>query len=409
MVNLAALLVFACAAPQDVPVRTLTKGPKHHWFGYYDKFEFDPSDRYVLGMAVGFEGRSPTAEDVIEIGMVDLRDNDRWIRLGESRSWGWQQGCMLQWRPKSETEVLWNDREGDRFVCRVLDIKTRKLRTIPWPIYALSPDGKTAVSADFRRIQDMRPGYGYPGLPDPFKDDPAPKDEGIRCVDLDTGEAKLVVSLADIVRVPLKAGAQAAPLERSKHYFNHLLFSTDGARFIFLHRWRPLEGGGFSTRMCTAGADGSKVRVVDPYGKTSHFIWRDPSHILAWSWHPSKKSKFYLYEDGSDRVEAVGPDVMTRNGHCTYLPGNDWILNDTYPGGPKREQEVYLYRVATGRKVVLGRFPSPPTYKGEWRCDTHPRFSRDGTKVVIDSPHGGSGRQLHLLDLSGIVKAGQDH
>jgi hypothetical protein len=40
-------------------IRALTKGPKFHWFGYYDKLQFDPSGRYVLGMEVGFEHRSP--------------------------------------------------------------------------------------------------------------------------------------------------------------------------------------------------------------------------------------------------------------------------------------------------------------------------------------------------------------
>ena len=32
--------------------RALTAGPQFHWFGYYDKLQFGPSDRYVLGMAV---------------------------------------------------------------------------------------------------------------------------------------------------------------------------------------------------------------------------------------------------------------------------------------------------------------------------------------------------------------------
>ncbi|MHC4252392.1 MAG: hypothetical protein ACYS9X_25010, partial [Planctomycetota bacterium] len=247
MMGVAAPTERAYAAP--APCRAITRGPRHHWFGYYDKLEFDPTGRYCLGMAVGFEGRSPRADDAIEIGMVDLHDNDRWVRLGESRAWGWQQGCMLQWRPGSATEILWNDREGDRFVCRVLDTKTRRARTIPWPIYTVSPDGRTGLSVDFRRIQDMRPGYGYAGLADPNRDVPAPADSGIWRVDLDTGDAELIVSLVDIVRVPLRGGVKAPAFADSKHYFHHLLFSTDEWRFIFLHRWRPLRGGGFSTRM----------------------------------------------------------------------------------------------------------------------------------------------------------------
>ena len=47
------------------PTRVITRGPKHHWFGYYDKLQFDPTSRYVLGMEVDFQHRSPTGKDVI--------------------------------------------------------------------------------------------------------------------------------------------------------------------------------------------------------------------------------------------------------------------------------------------------------------------------------------------------------
>jgi len=388
--------------PEDEPlppIRAITRGPKHHWFGYYDKLEFDPTNRYVLGMEVDFEHRSPAPDDVIKVGMVDLRDRDRWIELGETRAWCWQQGCMLQWRPGSGTEVMWNDREGDRFVCHILDVVTRKKRTISHPICSVSPDGRYAVAPDFRRIHDVRRGYGYAGIPDPNRDVLAPEDAGIWHVDLETGESKLIVSFAQIAKIPYRKG----DLSHAKHYFNHLLFSPDGARFIFLHRWRSSEPPRRGTRMFTAKPDGTDIRIVDDYGGTSHFIWRDPKHILAWSFHPSHGGAFYLYEDGSREVEVVGKGVMTQNGHCTYLPGNQWILNDTYPDW-QRKQHPYLYHVSTGKRVFLGHFRVPPKYGGEWRCDTHPRFSPDGKMVVIDSPHGGEGRQLWLIEVGGVTR-----
>jgi hypothetical protein len=419
LLSLTALLVPGLAAPaaepgfQQVieapnqklpPVRAITRGPRFHWFGYYDKLEFDPTGRYVLGMEVDFEHRSPTRDDLIKVGMVDLQQNDKWIELGESRAWCWQQGCMLQWRPGSRTEVLWNDRRVSsgrgRYVCHILDVKTGKRRTLPHPVYALSPDGRWAVSPDFRRVNDMRPGYGYAGLPDPYENELAPRESGIFRIDLETGQQRLIVRLADVAKIPYPR----ADLSQAKHYFNHLLVSPDGSRFEFLHRWRIKGQSGFGTRMLTAAADGSDLRVVDDSGRTSHFIWRDPRHILAWSWHPSHGDAFYLFEDRpGGRVEVVGKDQMPQNGHCTYLPGSQWILNDTYPMGPGREQHVYLFHVPTSRLVPLGSFQSPPQYTGEWRCDTHPRFSPDGTQVVIDSPHGGHGRQLYLIDVSGIV------
>ena len=64
---------------------------------------------------------------------------------------------------------------------------------------------------------------------------------------------------------------------------------------------------------------------------------------------------------------------------------------------------AYVYEVASGRRVPLGLFRLPPEYAGEWRCDTHPWFSPDGRKVVIDSAHGGNGRQMYLIEIGDIV------
>ncbi len=401
------------------PVRRITAGPKFHWFGYYDKLQFDPTGRYVLGNQVDFEHRSPKADDVIRVGMIDLHDSDRWTELGTSRAWNWQQGCMLQFVPGSKTEVIWNDREGDgkvaRFVCHVLNIDTKKKRTLPNPVYALSPDGKTAVFPDFRRLNDCRPGYGYAGIPDPNRDQRTPKDAGVWAMSLSDGVAKLIVPFAEVSELAYQEKSRPIHNDpaKSKHWFNHLLFNTDGTRFLWLHRWRELDEKAvgfstrsFSTRMFTAKLDGTDRYIVDPYGGTSHFIWRDPTHIAAWAWHPSlKQERFYLFADKSDKVEPIGPDVMTVNGHNTYLPGTGsrWILNDTYPD-KDRKQHPYLFDTKTGTRHPLGHFDSPKDYAGEWRCDLHPRSSPDGTKVVIDSTHEGKGRQMYLIDVSGIVK-----
>ena len=126
-------------SPTFPPTRVITRGPGFHWFGYYDKFQFDPTNRFVLSNKVNFEHRSPVAEDVIEVGIVDIQEGDKWIPLGKSSAWNWQQGCMLQWIPGTESKLIWNDREKDKFVSHILDVKTGEKQTLPAPIYALAP------------------------------------------------------------------------------------------------------------------------------------------------------------------------------------------------------------------------------------------------------------------------------
>jgi hypothetical protein len=362
-------------------------------------------------MSTPFEGRSPVPEDVIGIGMVDLQDNNRWIPVGESRAWGWQQGCQLQFLPRSTNEIVWNDKEGDRFVCHVYNIETQEKRTIPWPVYALAPDGKWAVTTDYRRVNDTRPGYGYAGIPDPYSGESAPGSSGIWKIDMQTGEARLIISIAQVAAMENPYDTET---KDAKHWFNHLLVNPDGTRFIFLHRWRYPDAersakytdvGGWGTRMLTAAADGSDIRIIDPYNYTSHFIWRDANHILAWTHLPECGDGFYLFEDAAaGSIEQIGKGVMLHNGHCTYLPGhnNEWILNDTYPDPKTRLQSVYLYHVPTGKRIPLADFYSPAEYKGEWRCDTHPRSSQDGNFVIVDSPNW-DGRQLYILDIRKII------
>ncbi|MBP9902749.1 MAG: hypothetical protein KBH45_14910 [Verrucomicrobia bacterium] len=237
---------------------------------------------------------------------------------------------MLQWLPGSDREVIWNDREGEEFVARILDVKSRKLRTLPHPIYTISPDGGTAIAPDFRRLNDCRPGYGYAGLPDPNRDVSAPENAGIWRMDLKTGKQKLLFSFADAMKVPFAGRKEFVFLSGAKHWFNHLLFNPDGTRFFFLHRWRNPDQPppGFHTRAFTCDRDGKNWYCLDPHGATSHFIWRDPLHIMAWAWQPSHAERFHLFKDLSGEVQAVDPEDMTVNGHyrgcCESFCNHHW-------------------------------------------------------------------------------------
>ncbi len=391
-----------------VPARIITRGPGNHWFGYYDKLQFDPTNRFVLGMEVDFEGRSPLSGDEIKTGMVDLKNNDEWINLGTSKAWGWQQGCMLQFIPESDSLVIWNDRKGGQFISHVFNIYTKEETILPFAIYALSPDGEHAVTTDFERIQDTRPGYGYAGIPDTNRDELAPENAGIYLCNLKTGEKKLIISYRQMQETPVLLD-DAAQNDRAnqKNWFNHLLFNTDGSRFIFLHRWKTVskkDVGGFATLMYTSDLEGKDIRLIDSSGYTSHFVWFDKNRIAAWTRQQSHGSGFYVFTDGKpDETFVLNQEKMPVNGHNTYLPNHsEWILNDSYPDN-NRLQHVYLYNVKTNERIPLGDFYAAPEYKGEWRCDTHPRSGRKGKMVCIDCPIGKNGRQLILMDISEIV------
>jgi len=53
--------------------------------------------------------------------------------------------------------------------------------------------------------------------------------------------------------------------------------------------------------------------------------------------------------------------------------------------------------------VDIGRFHGPTPPDVEIRTDLHPRWSRDGREVCIDSIHEDGSRQMYVLDVSGVV------
>jgi len=327
---------------------------------------------------------------------VDL-ETDQVERIAETSAWNWQQGCMLQWNPREPSrEIIFNDRREGRFVSVILDIHTGRERVLPLPVYTVSHDGSFALTTNFARLQHTRPGYGYAGLPDPWREEPHPEEDGIYLLHLETGRHRLVVSLDQVAHIE-----REETMEGVAHWFNHLLLSPDDSRFVFLHRWRKRGEPGFWTRMFTARPDGRNLFLLAKWGVVSHFDWRDPTHILAWAWHPSRGERFYLFTDKSSEVEVVGERTLSCDGHCSYSPDRRWLLTDTYPDA-EGERALILYRPEDDLRVDIGRFHSPPELSGEIRCDLHPRWSRDGLKVCIDSAHEG-GRQVYILDVSEIV------
>ncbi|MHC4592767.1 MAG: hypothetical protein ACYS8L_08750, partial [Planctomycetota bacterium] len=97
--------------------RAVTSGPKHHFFGYYDKSPWDATGRYLLGLQSDFGDRCPRAEDTVTIGLIDTTGDDTWQPVAQTSAWNWQQGCMLRWHPAAPDRlIVYNARQGSNLV-----------------------------------------------------------------------------------------------------------------------------------------------------------------------------------------------------------------------------------------------------------------------------------------------------
>ena len=108
-----------------------------------------------------------------------------------------------------------------------------------------------------------------------------------------------------------------------------------------------------------------------------------------------------IYEDRTGRAEAVGGGVLTEDGHPSLSPTGRWVVTDTYQDR-WRYRILLIYDLRTNQRKDIGRFFVPNLYEGALRCDLHPRWNRDGTRICFDSVHQGY-RRLYVAD---VIPAG---
>jgi hypothetical protein len=376
-------------------VQSLTRSPRHHWFGYYEKCPWDASGRRVLAMESAFRDRPPTEQDVAVIGLSDV-ETGSWTPLAETRAWNWQQGSMLQWLGDgSSGDIVFNDRVGGRFVSRILNVNTKRERVLERPVYGVNRAGTKAVSLNFARLHHQRPGYGYAGLPDPWAGVNEPEDDGMWVLDLKTGTSRLILSVAEAANFH-----RGDDFDGRVHRFNHAQFGPDD-RFAVLHRRKTPDQEVGDTRLLTMDVDRGGLRCLTDHSLVSHYDWWGRDRIVAWARRNDVGDRYFIFEDKEGgNIEPIGEGLLTCDGHCSFSPDGRWMLSDTYPDAT-HHRTLFLFEMATGERIDIGRFLSPPV-TWEIRCDLHPRWNRDGSKVCIDSVHEGT-RQMYVLDVSEIT------
>ena len=375
--------------------------PAYTGFFFYQCLQFDPTGRYLLGMRVYFENRDIQPDDRAEVGFIDLKDHYKWTKIGETTAWNCQQGARLQWRPASD-EIVWNDRSDDRmsFVCRVYNFHTGKRRNLPRPIYDLSPDGGTALTHDF---EGEHQGTDYASIRAQNKDQVAPSKTGVWKMNMDTGNAELIMPLDKMAAIAFPGGIPSS----GHFYIFREGWNPSGTRFItFIKDPENKLFEGYSI-----AANGMDVRYL--YHNPSHHAWLDDNYIFDFGYHKppgggqALRGYFLFKDDGSGTAKELlwaveVDDGFGGDGHGSFVPGSggDWIISDTY--NIHGFQYLFMFHRPSKLFVPLARLKCNRP-NDVHRVDTHPRLSRNGRLVSIDASHEGLGRQMYVIDISHIV------
>ncbi|MDO5157162.1 MAG: glycosyltransferase [Eubacteriales bacterium] len=383
--------------------------PNHeYFFGYYDKSPWDITDRYMLCLKANDTWSDVSPKAPAEIILIDTQNNNKATHLARTHAWNVQQSCMLQWLgPDFKNRIIFNDcRDGKH--CSVIikltfegdAITVREEKVISAPVYSVSADGSFALTLDFSRLYNLRPGYGYYNVPEKTKGIALPDASAIWKVDLVTGEVSSVLKYSDF------ANFEPRPEMKEKgsvHKVNHIMLSPNGKRFMVLYRW--FCGQRKYTRLITCNVDGSDMYVLSDDDMVSHCFWRTNSQIFAYENRKQglKGDKagngYYLMKDHTQEYRRFWPGI-DYDGHPSFSPDGSKVVFDRYPD--RARVAAVMVSDAKNREdsgvQTIAKVFAPFKYDNDTRCDLHPRWNREGDKVCFDSVFEGH-RGLYVVDV----------
>lgn len=389
--NMPRYTIYPEALDSSLDLIILGRRKSDVFFGYYDVTPFDPNGGRIL---CHFYDRDKKGHSQIELAYWDINSNKKveMHTFAKTETWCWQMGARLQWLPShSNNLVIFNTMVESAYGSTVMDLGSEKsLRRYSYPIYSLSKNGRKALYLNFSRLHRLRPGYGYRNLQDETEGKLAPDDDGLYMFELDSGRSFLLHSLKEIAKVQASYN-----YGKAEHYINHLLWNSSADKYLFFHLWQ--DGISRQSRLMVAGEDFPLRCVFWPRGgNVSHYAWRSDREILLTVSDEKKRLKYLLIDIFTGTKHVLGASILTSDGHPSFSPHNcSWILTDTYPD-KFRNQLLFLYDMENRSQKKIAYFYSPAKFYGAYRCDLHPRFNHDGSKICVDSPHSGR-RQMVVV------------
>lgn len=362
------------------------------FFGYYNISPFN-SKGDILFCETSTQKVRGSLEEELEI-KIFKSDINKAIKITKTKSWNWQQGCMLQWYANSDDKIIYNcySEQVKQYHSEILNINTGNRKKLCMPIYSVSDDGSFFLTLSFDRLAEIRPDYGY--FNKKYSVLLNNDEDGIWKIDIKQNTSKLILSLNDLIKF-----SPVASMMNSRHKVNHIDIAPDGERFMFLHRWIGPEGR--FMRLLTAKVDGSDLFYVTGDDMVSHNCWWGNKNIISFCRMPDGKNRYVHFKDKMGYVEPIGVNNFSCDGHPSISPDGKWMLTDDYPD-KARFSRVYLYDLEKKEQHILGAFYQPLKYQGEKRIDLHPKWSKDGRYISIDSGHNGR-RSFYIIDVNNVM------
>tara|TARA_B100001250_G_C19779724_1_gene781294 strand:- start:68 stop:1312 length:1245 start_codon:yes stop_codon:yes gene_type:complete len=396
---------------------------QNFFFGYYDKTPWNYFDNKILSHSIKIKNNLPTVNDFAEVGFFEKNKKWEFKKIDQTNLWNYQQGAMLQWI--SNEEIIFNQLYKNKIASKIININHQKNTYIDLPIYALSNNKKYFLSTSFDQISLNRKGYNLPYIENAKLNK---SNHGIWFYDLKNNKKKIII--------PFEFFFDNGFVKNDECWIDHIIISPNDDKFVFFLRNNTSDGGVY-TRLFKYDFLTQNTECILDTGMASHGDWLDNETFIIWA-RKSNVAKTILKNEESKIINIVKKiyrkikipnwfrnnifkdrflliDLKTKKneyafknlpleiggGHFTIEKNTkNWVLNDT-PLNNKNLRELIIHDIYGNNKIVLDElYADPKIHFSPIRCDLHPRWNHDKTKVCIDNINENGNRNIVLYDIS---------
>ncbi|OCK43074.1 hypothetical protein BA195_09305 [Tenacibaculum soleae] len=367
-------------------IQKISYDNEESFFGYYDNSPINVDNSYIVFHSVNFSTKSlPNSKKAISIVLYNVRNKEYKV-IDKTYSYNWQQGAKLMWLDNNRFIFNIFDNKSSTYKSKIYDILNKSSRIVDMPIYdACSTFG---ISLNFERLRVDGGDYAYSNRKNTI--DWHDNSDALLYVDLVSGKRTKIISLEDVINFNFKNS-----MNNAKHTFNHVMISPLNNKIMFMHRWYSQGNKRFET-LYVCDVDGENLRIIADDGMVSHCCWKSNNEIIAFLRDEKRGDQYYTINViDSTKVILNEKLKVFGDGHPSFL--NDKVLFDTYPN-KSRMKGLFILDLKKDKLLTMGDFYESLSYYKQTRCDLHPRFSLDGSKVFFDSVHEGK-RGLYIMDI----------
>ena len=409
----------------QVPVWCVTPNEGRAIHRFFDTSPISPSGRYLAVFRLPFEDHLPEQGELGEVCVIDLNTGEDRV-VAQTCGWETQLGANINWG-RSDHELYFNDVDTQTwqpFAWKLDPIIGNKQR-MQGTVYHASPDGRYLISANMRTMRRTQPGYGVCIPVDQMWHNVGPcKDDGFFLTDTSNGDCRLLASIHDLFFCA-NPNMSLEDANAYEIYGFHSKFNEQSDRLMLSLRWYPKRGAeqwnvfdGFHRTVnyawLTIKPDGS-----DMYCAVGPEYWKRPGHHATWFPDGEYISMNLVLEDDGllslVRAKYDGTDirkmhdVILGSGHPTVVPGERYVLSDSYIYEPMAfgDGSVPLRWIdlQQGVEECLVRIHTESEYQQEispLRIDPHPAWDRTGQYVTFNG-YVGQTRRVFIADMQSIL------